>query len=279
MFKAKIVLLFVLTLLLTVTLASSDVRAQDEELGQLDDLDESFDSIDGAEADDLNLDDMIEESQAKRHPYLLAISGSAYHMIPINVLKEEVYDINDLTGAGFGFGFGAKIFILDGFALSAEYRRASMDFVDDRPGEMAPINAMLLSGTPDLSPESGLRMDSLALGFTAYIGDKVMPDSKFNMYFAGQLLFTDWAVTDNGRDGEILNFDNELLEGTDMGVGFGLGTEFALTSKIMLDTSLIWNYVLTGDELRFDGFESSNLSQYWTNTHWLGLSVGLVIGL
>jgi hypothetical protein len=100
------------------------------------------------------------------------------------------------------------------------------------------------------------------------------------MYFAGQLLFTDWAMTDNGRDGEILNYADELLEGTDMGIGFGLGTEFALTSKIILDTNLIWNYVLTGDELRFDDFDSSfNQSQYWTNTHWLGLSVGLVIGL
>ncbi len=279
MFKAKIVLLFVMALLLTVTLTSSDVRAQDEELGQFDEFDESLDSLDGTESDDLNLDDMIEESQAKRHPYLLAISGSAYHMIPISILKEEVYDINDLTGAGFGFGVGAKIFILDGFAVTAEYRRASMDFVSDRPGEMAPINDELHDESPDLSPESGLKMDSFSLGFAAYLGDKIMPDSKFNMYLTGQLLFTDWAVTDNGRDGEILNYDNELLEGTDVGVGFGIGTEYSLTSKIMLDANLIWNYVLTGDELRFDGFESANLSQYWTNTHWLGLSVGLVIGL
>jgi len=279
MIKAKIVIFFAWTMLCAFALTTSDVQAQDEELGQLDEVAESIDSPDDEQTGNLDLSEMIDASRSKRHPYLFAVSGSAYHMIPINILKEEVYDINDLTSAGFGFSVGGKIFILDGLALTVDYRRAKIGFVDDKPGQMAPINAMLIDGGPRLTPDGGIKMDHVAIGLTSYLGDKMMPESRFNFYLNSQLLFSDWSVTDDGRVGSILNYENELLEGSDMGIGLGFGTEYALSSKIQLDTSLVWNFVLTGDEVRFDGFDSLNHSQYWTNTHWWGLSLGLVIGL
>jgi hypothetical protein len=43
---------------------------------------------------------------------------------------------------------------------------------------------------------------------------------------------------------------------------------------------LQWGYLLTGDEIKWEGLQSSfNDSYYWTNTHFWNLSLGLVIGI
>jgi len=70
------------------------------------------------------------------------------------------------------------------------------------------------------------------------------------------------------------------IEGTDFGGGLGIGTEYRIARKANLDLQLFWGYVLTGDEIKYDGLQSPvNDSFYWTNTHFWNLSLGIVIGL
>lgn len=276
MHKAKYVLLFALLGLLLVG-GSGVVLAQDEELVSDDELESFMDEAAGDTAS-VDLDAALAVATARKHPSLLAISVSGEHMIPLNVLKELVYDINDLKKASFGFGVGVRAYVLDGLALSLNGRTNTIGFVDDRTEEMALISAQLDDHTP-LTPDAGIKMDGVSLALTAYVGKQLMPDSRFNPYVSGAFLYYDWAVTDDGRDGTVLTYQGLPLEGSDPGVGFGIGTEYALGEKLLLDLGLMWNFVLTGDEVKYVGFESTNGSQYWTNTHWWGLSLGLVLGL
>lgn len=275
--KAKIVLLFAL-LSLSLAAATADVAlAQDDDLFSGDELDSLLDEAAGDTAI-VDLGAAKATATARKHPSLLAVSVSGEHMIPLNVLKELVYDINDLKKAAFGLGLGVRAYMLDGLALSVNGRTATIDFVDDRLTEMGAISDQLDVDTP-LTPAAGIKMDGISVALTAYLGKRIMPDSRFNPYVSAAFLYYDWALTDDGRDGTVLTYQGAALEGSDPGLGFGIGTEFALSRKLLLDAGLMWNYVLTGDELKFVGFESPNASQYWTNTHWWGLSVGLVLGL
>ncbi|NTV04860.1 hypothetical protein HGA89_08155, partial [bacterium] len=62
--------------------------------------------------------------------------------------------------------------------------------------------------------------------------------------------------------------------------GAGIGTEYRLNRRANLDLSLLWGYVLTGDEIKWEDLRSPiNESYYWTNTHFWNLSLGLVIGI
>ncbi|HPF34038.1 MAG TPA: hypothetical protein P5571_07375 [Candidatus Krumholzibacteria bacterium] len=277
MHKSKHVLLHALLALLLVLGVGGAVQAQDDELVSGDELEEFMDEA-GSDSTGVDIDAAVAVFTARKHPSLLAVSVSGEHMIPLNVLKELVYDINDLKKAAFGMGLGVRAYVLDGLALSVHGRTTTIGFVDDKPEAMAPINALLDEHT-QLTPDAGIKMDGITVAVTAYIGKQVMPESHFNPYFSGAFLYYDWAVTTDGRDGGVLSYQGTLLEGSDPGVGIGFGTEYALSDKLLLDVGLMWNFVLTGDEVKFVNFESTNKSQYWTNTQWWGLSVGLVLGL
>ena len=212
------------------------------------------------------------------HPYVLAVSASFVNLVPINILKEEIYDINDLTKSGQGVAADLRLYILDGLALSAGGIRSGFSLVDDKPTEMATINDRF-EGAP-ISPDNFLRMDGLFFNLTAYLGGKIMPDSRFNPYLRGGVLYFDWALEENGRGSDPVVYQNAIIEGTDFGGGFGVGTEYKITRKACLDFQIFWGYVLTGDEIKFDGLQSPiNNSNYWTNTHFWNMSLGLVIGL
>lgn len=232
------------------------------------------------EAAPLSASQVEEEVDAGRfhHPYVFAVSGAVSSMIPINILKEEIYDINDLTAMGYGISAEVRAYILDGLCLSVSGLRGGFPLVDNRLQQMADINTRF-EGAP-INPDNFIRLDGLSFNLTAYFGGKLMPDSKFNPYLRVGLLYMDWALESNGRGSEVIAYQNELIEGTDFGGGMGLGTEYRLGQKINLDLSLFWGYVLTGDDIRFEGLQSTlNDSYYWTNTHFWNMSLGVVIGL
>ncbi len=212
------------------------------------------------------------------HPYVLAFSGSFVNLVPINILKEEIYDINDLTRSGQGFSADLRLYVLDGLALSVGGIRTGFPLVDNKPAEMAMINYRF-EGDP-ITPENFLRLDGLFFNLTAFVGSRLMPESRFNPYLRGGILYFDWALEENGRGSDPILYQDEVIEGRDLGGGFGIGTEYRLTRKANLDFQVFWGYILTGDEIKFDGLQSPvNDSFYWTNTHFWNMSLGLVIGL
>ena len=75
-------------------------------------------------------------------------------------------------------------------------------------------------------------------------------------------------------------YQDEPIEGTDLGASFGFGTEYRLGRKMNLDMQVLWGFVKTGDEIKFEGLQApENGSFYWTNTHFWNVSLGVVIGL
>jgi len=212
-----------------------------------------------------------------RHPYVLAISGSVVNLVPINILKEEIYDINDLTAGGLGFAADLRLYLLDGLAFSVGGMRGGFPLVDDKPQEMATINDRF-EGDP-ITSDNFLRLDGLFLNLTAYLGGKLTPGSRFNPYLRGGILYFDWALEADGRGSDPITYQDAVIEGEDFGGGFGLGTEYRLMRKANLDFQVFWGYVLTGDEIKYEGLQSPvNGSYYWTNTHFWNTSLGVVIG-
>ncbi len=218
------------------------------------------------------------ETGRERHPFVLAFSGSAVHLIPINILKEEIYDINDLTTASFGYSAEVRAYILDGLSLSLGGMRTGFSMVDNRSQAMTDINSRF-EGDP-INLDNYIRMDGLFLNLTAFLGNKLMPESRFNPYLRAGVMYFDWALESDGRGSDTIAYQDELIEGTDLGAGMGIGSEYRLGNKALLDLQLFWGYVKTGDEIKFDGLQSPiNDSFFWTNTHYWNLSLGLVIGL
>lgn len=219
--------------------------------------------------------DAVTEDE-RRHRGRFALAAGVQHIIPINILKENIHDINDLTAASLAYSVGGRLFILDELAVGFDLRRGGNTFVSDKVGEMETIDA-LLDGEGTFTPDSFLKLDGFAVSLTTYVGDQLTPDSRFNPYVSGSFLYYDWALTDDGRDGNVLSYQDELIEGQDYGVGFGIGTEFAFSDNALVELGMIWNYLLTGDEIKFDRFQADNDSYYWTNTHWWGLNANLVL--
>ena len=213
-----------------------------------------------------------------KHPYSLSVSGSLLHLVPINIRKEEVYDINDLTKAGMGFGIDLRFYVMDGLAISIGGARTGFGLTDSKPTEMAAINNRFEADP--ITPDNYIKLDGLNFSIVTYLGNRVSPDSAFNPYFRIGALYYDWALQENGRGSDTVTYQDEPIEGTSMGAGLGFGTEYRLRDKVMLDTELFWGYVLTGDSIKWEGLQApSNGSYYWTNTHFWQMRLGLTIGL
>lgn len=213
-----------------------------------------------------------------KHPYSLSVTGSLLGMIPINILKEEIYDINDLTGNSAGFGVDLRLYLLDGLAFSVGGARTGFGLVDGKTAEMDAINGRFEADP--ITPDNFIRLDGLNFSLITYLGNQLTPDSRFNPYIRGAVLYYDWALQENGRDSDTVVYQDKLIEGTDLGAGLGFGTEYRLGEKLMLDTELFWGYILTGDDILFEGLQApSNGSYYWTNTHFWQLRLGLTLGL
>ncbi len=210
-----------------------------------------------------------------KHPSLFAVSAAPRLLLPVHILKEEVYDINDLTSYGFAVSGDLRIYPLDQLSISFGGTRGGYDFLDSKPGEMALINNKL-PPEHQLTPDAYLRLDGGYVMVSAYIGNGLMPESRLNPYITAGVLYIDWAMLDNGRDGSPLVWQDKVMEGTDWGVGAGFGTEYRLGRRISLDLQLIWNYILTGDEIKWEGFQAENESFFWTNTHMLSFSLGMI---
>ncbi len=198
----------------------------------------------------------------QKHPHLLAVSAHGGWRVPVRILKENKRNINDIMSSTTGFDAGLRCYLLDGLAVGARYARGGLDLTD---------NTLDLAGL-NLTGDEYLKLDSYTVWFSAYLGNALLPDSRFNPYLTLSASRYDWAFTQGGRDGETYVILETPVMGKDVGLAGGIGCEYALGNRLSLETEWIWNYVLTELD-RTDG-----VFGVWTNTHYWNLGLGLVLG-
>jgi opacity protein-like surface antigen len=197
-----------------------------------------------------------------KHRHLFAVSAHSNWRVPVRILKENKRNINDIMSSAAGFDAGLRCYLLDGLALGARYARGGLDLTD---------NALDLSRF-NLTGDEYLKLDSYTVWFSAYLGNALLPNSRFNPYLTLSASRYDWAFTQGGRDGESYVILETPVEGRDIGLAGGIGCEYALGDRLWLETEWSWNYILTELD-RTDG-----VFGVWTNTHYWNLGLGLVLG-
>lgn len=201
-----------------------------------------------------------------KHPFRFAVTGRAAWWASLHSVKDEHYTINNLTAAAPAFDGAVKWYVLDGFAVFARGVRGGQAMSED-PVLTAPYAAN------GLGPDSYLALDGFEFGVNGYLGARLMPNSRFNPYLTGGAGRYNWTMTTAGRGTEPMVIDQKALEGTDLGGWFGMGTEYALTSKLALEFEWAWRFYLTRDTTAW-----RNSEETWGNSLAFALSAGLTYG-
>ncbi|MHB8080354.1 MAG: hypothetical protein ACYDIE_14005 [Candidatus Krumholzibacteriia bacterium] len=196
-----------------------------------------------------------------KHPHLFALSARGGWRVPVHILKTNERNINDITAAAAGFDVGLRCYPLDGLAVGARYARGGLDMTT-KPLDLARFS---------LTGNEYLKLDSYSIWLSAYLGNSLMPDSRFNPYLTVVFSRYDWAFSQNGRGSAPYVILETPLEGKNLGLAGGLGCEYELSKRLWVETEWSWNYVLT-ELSRTDGVFGA-----WTNTHYWNLGLGLVL--
>ncbi len=201
-----------------------------------------------------------------RHDYNFAVDARFSYWTALYVIKDDVYNLNSMTVSTPNYDAAFKWFVMDGFNIFFRYYRGGMDYTDD---------ATKLGQYPDLNVtgDSYLKLDGMEIGISGYLGNIMMPNSKFNPYLTGAVGQASWALHENGRGSAIVTPGLHPLEGDDLAFSFGAGTEYELGRKLMLELEWAWRYFLTEDELKWEDVDG-----LWSNTHAWALSIGLNYG-
>lgn len=206
------------------------------------------------------------DAPRSKHPYRLAVTGRAGWWASLHSVKDEHYTINNLTASAPAFDGAVKLYLLDGFALFVRGVRGGQNMSDDAD-RTAPYVAN------GLGPDSFLALDGIEIGVNGYLGQKIMPTSRFNPYLTGGAGRYSWAMTSAGRGTAPLTIEQSPLEGTDLGGWFGMGTEYALGQKMALEFEWAWRFYLTRDTKAWRDSED-----IWGNSLAFALSAGLTYG-
>lgn len=201
-----------------------------------------------------------------KHPFRVAVTGRAGWWVSLHSVKDEQYTINNLTAAAPAFDGAVKWYVLDGFAIFVRGVRGGQAMSED-PILTAPYAAN------GLGADSYLVLDGFEFGMNGYLGQKLMPDSRFNPYLTGGAGRYDWSMTTAGRGTAPMTIDQKALEGTDLGGWFGMGTEYALADKLALELEWAWRFYLTRDTAAWRDSED-----VWGNSLAFALSAGLTYG-
>jgi len=165
-----------------------------------------------------------------------------------------------MTSSSSALNFGARWYVLDAWAIFGRYYRGGLGF-DSKWKDIH-----------DFTGDEYLSLDGYEFGFTFYLGNVIMGDSKFNPYFTTAVGKMDWSLESNGRGSDAYTILDEPVEGNDYVVGAGFGNEYPITDNIDFEFEWYWRYVRTQD-----GTKWSDTTTQWTNTHIWDLSVGLSV--
>jgi len=201
-----------------------------------------------------------------RHAYKFGLTGRISHWPALHLVKDEYYNINNLTEHDVGFDIAVKYFVLDNFNVFFRGFRGGQDFTADQTklDQFAGIG---------LTSDSYLKLDGFEFGIMGYLGSKVASNSAFNPYLTAAAGWTSWELTTGSRGTTPVAIDENPLTGSDFSAAIGLGTEYELNAKMCLEFEFLWRYFMTEDEVLWP-----DPDEFWTNTHAWSLSAGFTYG-
>jgi len=208
-----------------------------------------------------------------KHPGRLAATARISAWNPLYVLKEKNRNINDITSMSWAFDGGLRFHVVDYLAIQARYARGGLGFEtnDSNLDRFDPtIDGPQSEGiSAPLTTESFLSLDGFEFSLIGFLGQNILPDSKFNPYLIGLIGRTTWELTQDGRGSDVIEIFEVPLEGTDWTFGGGLGTEYAVNRRFGLEFEWLWSYTATSDELKW-----TDTTYQWTSQHVYRFSLG-----
>jgi opacity protein-like surface antigen len=208
-------------------------------------------------------DGQIIEPARVRHQHKFGLTGRFSYWPALHMVKDETYNINNLTTSQWSIDGTVRWWAMDAFAILFRGYRGSQGFTDDET-KLAPFE------TYGLTSESTMKLDGWEFGVTGYLGNVLSEDSHFNPYVTGVGGKVSWEVNTSDRGSDLVSINDDPLLGKDWAFGFGLGTEYELTTNFNLEFEWMWRYFKTEDELIW-----KNVDEDWSNTHVWALSFGV----
>ncbi len=217
-------------------------------------------------------DIVVKEEEPKepariRHGYKFGLNGRLSQWAALHVVKDEVYNINAATKSTLNYDGAVKLYIQDGFCLYGRYYHGGQDFTDD---------PAVIGQWPELGISSGsyLKLDGWEVGVSGFFGNKLSKTSNFNPYLTAAAGQVSWELDRGSRGSDVVVLERNALEGTDLALSFGLGTEYDINQQLQLEFEVVWRYFLTEDDTVWPDVDNN-----WSNTHVWGLSFGATYGL
>lgn len=207
-----------------------------------------------------------------KHPSRLAATLRLSSWRPLYVLKEKNRNINDITTSAWAIDGGVRFHLVDYLAVQARYARGGVGFDTNEKnlGLFDPVSGPQGDGlSAPLTTDSFLSLDGFEVSLVGYLGQNIIPDSKFNPYLIGLMGRTSWELTEDGRGGNIIEIFEEPVQGTDWTFGGGLGTEYAVSERFGLELEWLWAFTTTSDEMLW-----TDTTYQWTNQHVFRFSLG-----
>jgi len=201
-----------------------------------------------------------------RHPYKLALTGRLSYWAALHLVKDEVYNINNMTKGELNYDLALKWHAMDQFALFARYYRGGLGFTDDA-AKLAPFEGF------GLNSESYLKLDGFEFGFNGYLGNAITPNGNWNPYLTMAVGRSTWELNESGRGSSVIEINRQPVKDKGLSFAAGLGTEYMFSDNIALELELVWRYFKTKDEAKWPDADT-----VWNNTHAWAWSAGLTWG-
>ena len=207
-----------------------------------------------------------QDSVRIRHPHKFAITARAAYWPALHVVKDDVYKLNDLTTSDVAFDLTLRWNAMDSFNIFVRGYRGGQGITDD-PNKLAPFTDLGVTG------DSYLKLDGVEFGIMGFLGGYTLRESRFNPYLTAAVGYTNWALTEGGRDSDVVILNRYPLEGSDLSTALGFGTEYELGRDVALEFEWLWRIFYTKDEAKWPDNETT-----WANTHVWSLAFGVTVG-
>jgi hypothetical protein len=217
--------------------------------------------VTGAAPSDTSAAAREEVFQRIRHTTSFGITVRANLWKPLYIIREDRRNINDIATGEGAMDASLRWYAMDDLAFIARYVNGGLGFHTNAKN-------LALFGFTGLEY---LDINGFELAINAYIGDILTPNSDFNPYLTACFGKLDWQLGVNGPDSEPYRILDEAVEGSDYGLGFGLGVEYLMDGHYAVEVEWLWRYIFTEDATLWP--DTTNL---WTNTHIWAISCGLV---
>jgi len=201
-----------------------------------------------------------------RHDYKFAITARGSYWAALHVVKDENYNINNLTVGDWSFDGTLRYYVMDGFNIFLRGYRGSQKTTSDQT-KLDPYNDI------GLVSQSTWKLDGIEFGIMGYLGNVMMRNSRFNPYLTATGGIVQWELTQGARGTEVIELDQKPFKGEDPAVAFGLGTEYEISKSFALGIEWLWRYFMTGDDTKWPDPDNT-----FSNTHAWSLSFGLTFG-